>query len=382
VTFQAGLEHALAAKKLSPQSGTIHRIIGRIFEKLDRPREALDAYLEAVGLAPDDLVSRRRIVRLSLDFDDTRMARRHAQALLEHAADEPGSHFLAGLAASRDDDLEQARAHYEQAIELSPEPYAEAFYNIGLLERRAGRGEAAVAAYQEALRARPGYREAWNNLGLVLEDQGRTDEALQAFHRAIDLSDGYVAGRKNLAKCLSRMGRHAEAIEQLQALLRRTPGHRTSRLQLGVTLRRAGRAGEAVEVYRGLVREYPRYVRAWYNMGVALGALGHDDEARKAYQQALEHDPQHFASLKNLGLLESRHGLAAEARAHLSEALERAPADDEVRIKLAELHLGRGDYARCSVEARRVISQGARIDAARALLARCSSSQEGPGDVQ
>lgn len=366
------VDHALSAQRLSPQSGSIARLVGRAHDKLGKPGEAIEAYGRAVELDPGDLIARHRILHLSLDVEDLRAARRQVRAILRSAPERPESHFLAGLVEYRADALSEARKHYERAIELSPEPYPEAHFNLGLLERRAGRPDAAIAAYRAALDARPGYREAWNNLGLVLQDQGELTQALETFEHAIELSGSYVSARLNLGKCLARMGKYEASVGAFQSILKHKPHHRSARLQLAVTYRRSGQGERAVEVYRSLLRDHPRYVRAWYNLGVALGALDRTDEARAAYEQALAHDPQHFASLKNLGLLEKRGGRGAQAGRLLTEALELRPADAEVRIALAEMHLDRGDYARCTDEAQRVLSQGTRETEARALLDRCA----------
>ena len=146
-----------------------------------------------------------------------------------------------------------------------------------------------------------------------------------------------------------------------------------ARLQLGITYRRAGHVDDAIATYREIVRDMPRYARAWYNLGVAYNAAGRTDESRGAYQTALKYDPHHQRSLKNLGLLEASAGPSDQARVLLEDALAQDPTDDEVRVKLAELHFRQGGLADCLREAQRVLTHQPNDVMARGLALRCQS---------
>ncbi len=343
----AAIEHAIRGTTLAPNSASAYRVLGRAYSRSNMPAESIRAYQEVVARDTEDGYSRRLLIRAALDGEEYAIARRHAQALLRLDPDRAESHFLAGLVESRAGSYVKARGHYLEAIRKSKSPYAEAWYNLGRLTRRAGFRDDAIAAYRKALDTRPGYVAAWNNLGLVYLDEANYGEAEAAFRKAIEIDDSYVPAWTNLGDGYSKQGRYSDAIGAYERALQLDPKRVANRLRVAVALRKAGKAREAIRVYRELVQDEPRYTRAWYNLGVALSLSNRLDEAEEAYRTALQIDPSHFRSLKNLGLLEAKRGNWAEAEPRLEEALERKPDDLEVRSKLAESMLASGDIRGC-----------------------------------
>lgn len=366
------LEHALSAQKLAPDLAVVHGLLGRVYEKLGRVSDAVEAYRDAVRLSSDYRFGRTRLLRLGLDLEDTRLARQQAEALLRLDPERPEYHFLAGLSASHAGDLDAARDHYKTAIEHSPDGYPEAWYNVGLLERGAGRPDEAIQAYERAIELRPGYLAAKNNLGLVYLDRGDHESAETAFRSALAIRSSYAPAWTNLARSLSEHEKEAEAIDAYRRAIALRPRERGLTVKLAILLRKTGKAEEAIALYHTLLESDPRYVIGWYNLGIALDAAGQSQDARDAYEKALSLDPDHESALKNLALLETRLGLWADARGHLSDALDRSPADAELRLGLARALLAQNDLPSCSHAARLVLAQEPDSAPARALLKQCS----------
>ena len=68
--------------------------------------------------------------------------------------------------------------------------FAEAYYNIGLLEQKLGNKSDARDAYETALKMRPNLSAAQTNLAKMLIDEGKTDEAEAALLKIIDEKTG------------------------------------------------------------------------------------------------------------------------------------------------------------------------------------------------
>ncbi len=368
---ERALQHADRAVRLAPDLPLVHSLRGRVYEKLDRQKDATAAYRHAVRLDSNYAYARRRLLRLGLDAEDFRLAREQAEALLRSGPEVPEHHFLAGLVAARAGELDAARRHYQQAIDRSGKPYPEALYNLGLLERQAKNPLQAVAAYERAIAARPGFRAAHNNLGLVYLDQDDVVRAEAAFRKAIEIDIKYAGAWTNLGRCLALQQQHEAALAAYQHAMSLSPASRSLTVDYAVALRKAGKSAEAIALYRNLLDTDPRYVTGWYNLGVALESAGQSAEAKRAYERSLELDPEHVKALKNLAQLEGKAGQLGPARALLNDALDHDPSDQEARLELAQLMLTDHDLEGCSRAARLVLAQTPNHKGAEALLNRC-----------
>lgn len=368
------LRYAQQAARLAPDSAYVADVVARAYEHADLEAEAYAAYQRALKLDGGLRHPRQRLVRMALDREDFAAARQRARELLELDPKRADAHFLVGLVEFKAGRLEDARPHFQEAIAASSAPYAEAWYNLGLLERAAERPAEAIAAYTRAIAARPKYLAAINNLGLVYADQDRHAEAEAEYRRALAIDPRYTAAWANLARVHAARGRQDDALAAYRQVLEIDPDDRGARLQVAVTLRKLGRADEAIAEYRGLLARHPRYVKAWFNLGIALAAEGADDEAVAAYEEALVHEQDHLGARKNLGLLLLRLGRVDAAQGHLTEALEARPGDPELRMALAEVARRTGDAAACTAHVDTILRQQPDDQPALALRETCNPS--------
>ena len=91
----------------------------------------------------------------------------------------------------------------------------------GLLAQ--GRGEEAVAVFQQIARANPRLPDAQNNLAVALKAVGRLKEAVDGYRRALKLNPDYGVARLNLARGLRQLGQHENALRALAVSLRKFP---------------------------------------------------------------------------------------------------------------------------------------------------------------
>jgi len=187
---------------------------------------------------------------------------RETEALLQHAS-----------ALREAGEIEQAIAAYSQVLQRKPD-LPESWYNLGWLQRRAGRFEDALRSYAEALRhgvsdpeevhinrsvilsdhlvrldeaqselekalaLRPDYLPALLNLGNLHEDRGERAAAEAAYRRALAAAPGDALALSRLAGVVDAGSTEAEAVlDQLSAALaqNRTP---SDRADLGFALAR------------------------------------------------------------------------------------------------------------------------------------------------
>ncbi len=351
------LEHALKAAALAPGTSRVHALLASAFDKLGRQDEEITELERALSIDPGYVFVHEKLARVFMELDEYKKARKHAEWLFEH---EPGSREYAFLLASVDlksEQFDDALKGFQTALELANNVYPEAWYNIGIVERKLRHFESSITAYQTAIAQRPGYLAGWNNLGLVLADAGRQEDALKAYNTAIDANPNYRAAWLNIGRLHYANGRFADAATAYQKVVDLSPDDRSANIKLGIALRKAGRAQDAIAAYKRLVERDPRYALAWYNLGVVYNSVGKTKEAQNSFETALTNDPNHLNSMKSLGAALAKSGNLEGAKVQLNNAVEHEPGDLDARYRLASVLADLGDAAACKSERARVISQ-------------------------
>jgi tetratricopeptide (TPR) repeat protein len=246
---------------------------------------------------------------------------------------------LASALVTKPGRLEDAVAHFEEALRLKPD-LTEAHYNLGCaLEKIPGRAGEAIAHYEEALRQDPDYAEAHYNLGCLLQKApGRLDDAIAQYAEALRVKPGLPEAHYNLGRALeAKPGRLNEAIAHYEEALRLKPDYAEAHNSLGDALQESpGRMPEAIRQYEEAVRLKPGFARAHFNLGYALEtAGGRKDEAVAHYEQALRLEPGFAQAHYNLAcVLQRLPGRMDEAIGHYQEALRLRPDYAEAHCNL------------------------------------------------
>ena len=250
--------------------------------------------------------------------------------------------------------LQEAVHEYERALTLDPDHRAALFNRGGLLLRLNRPAEALECIDRMlALGDAPAPAHAHLARGNALAALGRQDAALAAFEEAVRLDPRNPLGHSNCGNALLALGRPEEALASLDRALALDSGHALANYNRGNVLFAAGRFAEALASFERTVQSNPRFALAWYNRGsallelhryadagvsfdralalderlsqahnnrgVALLALKRAEEAERSFARAVELRPGYLRALENVGnaRLEQRH-FAAAARAFAS----------------------------------------------------------------
>jgi len=173
----------------------------------------------------------------------------------------------------------------KKIIELSPEAMAQQHYDEAQALRRAGKPDAAIGKYRQALERSPGMANARTELAKLLQGSGQADAALTllqtGFEQQADDGLAIAAGR-----LLADLGKRDEALEWL---VRGQDGLRPAdHALMGALLSQAGRHEEASLAYRRALVADPGQGGWLLGLGLALEAQGRLEDARMAYRNALE----------------------------------------------------------------------------------------------
>jgi len=234
---------------------------GRALWKMYRPREAVDAFLEAVLVDPDWA---RPWAGLA-----------HAHVLFAHTVTPPTT-------AMRD-----AQAHIERALELDPD-LEEAQVSLGhyLMEGPLD-WKAAERAYLRAIQINPGYPDSYIYLGQLYMALGRYEEARVVMERAFSLDPLNPVAFTDLGKIDLVEGRHEEALAHFRKALETYPEHPITRGQLVYALLATDQWDESIGLIREAIRDGRGLsislggrnptISGWLAYALARG--GHRDEA-------------------------------------------------------------------------------------------------------
>ena len=90
----------------------------------------------------------------------------------------------------------------------------------------------------------------WKILGSINQDLNRGEAAIAAFRQAVSLSGDDPVNHSNLAIALHGQGQMAEAILSLRRVAELDPSDADTHYNLGVLLKESGRFKEAIAAYR------------------------------------------------------------------------------------------------------------------------------------
>jgi len=96
-------------------------------------------------------------------------------------------------------------------------------FNLGVMAEQRGQKAVARREYQTEVAAYPDSLAAWVNLGLLDRDAGRVDAALAAFERAASARPDAMEGPYLMAETLAALGRRQDAERWAQEAYRRSP---------------------------------------------------------------------------------------------------------------------------------------------------------------
>ncbi|MEN6625172.1 MAG: tetratricopeptide repeat protein [Candidatus Sumerlaeia bacterium] len=182
--------------------------------------------------------------------------------------------------------------------------------------------------------------------GVSYDLQGNPTEAINQYQKAVQISNAKPY-RLALAMALMQKKDYVLARQELRNLLRDVPGDRDARLRLAQSYVLEGDSKDALEVLQTLQAENPSDQQIAQIIS-RLGPQGNDPDAllRDARAAAQRGDTQAAVAAVN------------RAEALLKEKLAEQPKDAQVRVRLAEIAIGRGDLTGALMNAH----EAARLD--------------------
>lgn len=202
------------AIQLAPDQIFVWNNLGNLCAKVGRNDEAIFAFRKALEGNPRDPIAWNGLanVHFKLNYVDDAIAAYRKAIQYTPSLAQPWC-GLGDVYASIGR-ADEALKCYHKAIELNKQ-YVAPWLRLGVLYGTQERYREAVKAYQRALDLDPKNSEVWNQLGTMQMKCEAFDEAVTALLKAIDLDRGNGWAYCNLAFAKIQQGRHKESVSLL-----------------------------------------------------------------------------------------------------------------------------------------------------------------------
>ena len=180
---EAAYLRALALRSHHPAT---RNNLGRMYLVQGRWDEAQTQFGLLLNVSPDNVPARMNLAQILFRQGRLDEARVQYEAVMAYETTHGRAQLrIAQIGLRQDSPAAQVLRWLEQA-EAAGETSVDLHVSRGIVLRRLGRGEAALAAYRAALAKAPASADVWYNLGNLYVEQENRTEAVQAFTRAIE----------------------------------------------------------------------------------------------------------------------------------------------------------------------------------------------------
>ncbi|MFP4444694.1 MAG: tetratricopeptide repeat protein [Desulfosudaceae bacterium] len=180
----------MKAQELAPKDPYIHFDLGIFFYNKKKYDLAIEEYLKAIQIKPNFATARNNLGIVYMEKNEWDKAIEVLAPITEDYvyATPHYPNFLMGQAYFYKKDYDQARTHFQEALELEPD-YVFARHWLGKTELERGNTEKALRELKKAVEEEPQVAVFYFDLGRAQAALGNTLAARQAFDRCASLAE-------------------------------------------------------------------------------------------------------------------------------------------------------------------------------------------------
>jgi protein O-GlcNAc transferase len=185
----------------------------------------------------------------------------------------PWGYYMLGLSSWRAGQLDRAEQAFEGAITRDPHN-VRALVNLARVLLDENRATDALDRANAAVAMDSGLGEGWRVLGRVQGQLGHTDAAIDAYQAALKIDSSDVWSLNDLGLELIDAGRFTDAVAPLTQAVQVDSAVPAFSNNLGIALERSGQLSAAAAAYRGALSADSSYTRARVSLERVEKALG------------------------------------------------------------------------------------------------------------
>lgn len=398
------------ALELEPNHPDALRWVAMLYTSQGKLDLAIDAYERLLKTQPDDPFLMSTLADLDVLQGRLSQAIDLYHALIREVGSTTQLHFNLGVLHGRLNQFDDAIGELSRAFELSPDSL-DTRIALGLTYELSGRLEEAAAHYEDAIRLDALNPRLYHHLARVHLNANRFAEAAADYQAILDLMPRDLEAIMGLVRVWLAQSRYHDAEIFLAHQLEALGDPPELYVALGIVYREAQQREEALRAFERAIAHKPDYAQAHFYLAAQLDQLGrrheamatlrhtlqldphHSDamnylgyldaeegqdlpEARSLIEQALALDPDNGAYLDSLGWVYYKMGKLEEAARTLERAAERLDTDPTVFEHLGEVYLKRRDWQRARRNWERALELDATLTDIKEKLERLPKSQE------
>lgn len=283
------------ALEIQPHNVEALNNLGLAYQELGRFRDAIAAYEEGLALNPD-------LPQLHINLATARDLLAGVYSLVAY------QHYRVGTQAKRAGRREAAVAAWKQAVAESPK-YLQAYLQLADLYFESAEYESAIHTYLSAIALvsesepsrRVGTADIFYNLGNSYLYAQQLESAISAYQQAVDLNPEMASAWANMGTVMLEMERFDAAIDACQSALKANTAVLSSGKGVGVSPSELS----AIEFTRNTAQsikdgEYTMQAYRTWRQGVSARNRGDIPTALKLWEQAVAVSPRYAIAHENL----------------------------------------------------------------------------------
>jgi tetratricopeptide (TPR) repeat protein len=267
---------------------------------------------------------------------------------LDKNPDNAAVHFQLGYAYTALGKSGDAEAEYRSAIELDPK-MGPAYLNLGLTLLDSD-PEEAVSSLKQASELMPGQPQPKYALGMALAHAGKDDAAIEQFHDALKLDERNFSAQFELARTLLHARRFSEAELEFHRAVDLQPNSGAAHLGLVQTLLAEKKSVDAATELERYLQTNPKDVEGRIERASILIDVGKNEEALAELDRTATLRPETASTLKMRSVIQFRLKNYDAALAALKQIGTASPNDPDVHARIGHLLLEKKDYAGAAKE--------------------------------
>jgi tetratricopeptide (TPR) repeat protein len=221
----------LRAIEVSPEFPDIRYSLGRTYEAMERPDDAIEQYRLAIESNENYDHARTALAFCLLRAGRDEQAAQAFAAVLALRMRRLSEPYEKGLQRLREGMAAEAEEFFKEAFLSAPNKF-EGHYRAGLRHLKAEHYEKALVEIDEAILLGPKYGDLHNFRGVALCELNRVEEGIVAFRRSVALNPDHSVAKLNLAFAHLRAGQFKDAEQVLEAVLLQDPNQSVASAKL------------------------------------------------------------------------------------------------------------------------------------------------------
>ncbi|MBI3441422.1 MAG: tetratricopeptide repeat protein [Proteobacteria bacterium] len=265
-------------------------------------------------------------------------------------AEQRKSKYLAkGKAYMEQQNYDKARIEFQNVLQIDPK-YAEAYYQLGLIEEKNKNWDKAFGSYSKTVDLNPDHLDARAKLGFIYLLSGSESKASEMMEAILAKQPDSVNGRVLKAAIMARKKDVSGAIREASDIITKDPTQ-IDAIALLVSLYEAQKEPDkAIKVLIDSIAKNPKNIPLRISLVNLLIGKNDTDRAEQVFHEIISLQPENLESRVALASFYSSRQQLDKAEKTLRDAIEASPHDANRYLVLADFLISRRGVAQAETE--------------------------------